>query len=405
MRVTDALNGLRFDIYERVTLPENAAAVEELEEIELVPRVQTINDGDQTLLKGHLLLIGVYRSSDQRSQPMRLEQQLPVEISLPSERLQQGEHLTLEIENFDVHLLSPRTINVTGVLALRGVQPVSGPSPVWRDDSFTVVHQASLEPAFRTEASTDGETADAPGEIGDVAGGVSGDGAGHAPGETTGDAPIDREAAQDALNGPDAGIPEVLAASGSPGTSADEGHNRTEPAESEVSAASADGGVPNPDAASPQPDPFATFPTIPADTKAHNRDEAGVELKVAFGAKPETAQDAASGAGLSQMLRDKWLQEEPAQDQPQEPQVNSRPEEPQTPNSRTSSGDELEWSKLFVSGDKELESFRKIRLCIVQREDSLESIAARYQLRPIEIQQRNRLSGDALSEGQVLYIP
>ncbi|MCF2719179.1 LysM peptidoglycan-binding domain-containing protein [Paenibacillus sp. UKAQ_18] len=46
-----------------------------------------------------------------------------------------------------------------------------------------------------------------------------------------------------------------------------------------------------------------------------------------------------------------------------------------------------------------------MRLCIVQREDTLETIADRYQLSTRELQLYNRLAEHHVEEGQVLYIP
>jgi stage VI sporulation protein D len=142
--VTDQLSGLRFDIYERVHLPDDVAAIEELEEIELVPHMQAIPQDDQVLLRGHLLLSGIYRSKDSTG-VSQLEHWIPVEISLPLNRIQSVEELAVEIDNFDVDLLSTRSLNVTGVLALRGLQVQTPQVPIWRDDSFTVVHQAEPE--------------------------------------------------------------------------------------------------------------------------------------------------------------------------------------------------------------------------------------------------------------------
>ncbi|RIE03884.1 hypothetical protein [Cohnella faecalis] len=50
--MTDQSNGLRFDIYERVHLPDEVAAIEELEEIELVPHMQALPQEDEVLLRG-----------------------------------------------------------------------------------------------------------------------------------------------------------------------------------------------------------------------------------------------------------------------------------------------------------------------------------------------------------------
>jgi len=53
----------------------------------------------------------------------------------------------------------------------------------------------------------------------------------------------------------------------------------------------------------------------------------------------------------------------------------------------------------------EEESFTQMRLCIVQKEDTLESIAERYKTTSLHILKKNHLDDDAVSEGQLLYIP
>nr|WP_254639498.1 LysM peptidoglycan-binding domain-containing protein [Cohnella hashimotonis] len=44
-------------------------------------------------------------------------------------------------------------------------------------------------------------------------------------------------------------------------------------------------------------------------------------------------------------------------------------------------------------------------MVIVQREDTLDGIAGKYQLQSRELQLYNRLPDPHLAEGQVLYIP
>nr|WP_239565326.1 LysM peptidoglycan-binding domain-containing protein [Brevibacillus fulvus] len=46
-----------------------------------------------------------------------------------------------------------------------------------------------------------------------------------------------------------------------------------------------------------------------------------------------------------------------------------------------------------------------MRLCIVQRNETLETIASRYALPVSKILEVNRLASDRLEEGQILYIP
>lgn len=54
---------------------------------------------------------------------------------------------------------------------------------------------------------------------------------------------------------------------------------------------------------------------------------------------------------------------------------------------------------------QENERFTKMKVCIVQDGDNLETIAERYKVPVTNILRRNQLSTDRLDEGQVLYIP
>ncbi|MGO4370137.1 peptidoglycan-binding protein, partial [Paenibacillus sp. MCAF20] len=85
--MSEQTSGLRFDVYERVHLPDDVAAIDELEEIELVPRIQVIDQGDHAVLKGQLLLSGVYRGQNAEEAPLVLEHWIPVEITLPMNRI------------------------------------------------------------------------------------------------------------------------------------------------------------------------------------------------------------------------------------------------------------------------------------------------------------------------------
>lgn len=53
----------------------------------------------------------------------------------------------------------------------------------------------------------------------------------------------------------------------------------------------------------------------------------------------------------------------------------------------------------------ENERFAKMKICIVQEGDNLESIAERYKVPVSNILRRNQLPSESLDEGQVLYIP
>ncbi|SHF64965.1 stage VI sporulation protein D [Ornithinibacillus halophilus] len=62
-------------------------------------------------------------------------------------------------------------------------------------------------------------------------------------------------------------------------------------------------------------------------------------------------------------------------------------------------------SKLFRGEEEEEERYTKMRLCIVQENDTLESIAERYETTTLQITSQNKLDSDDVSAGQLLYIP
>ena len=139
----DESYGLRFDIYERVHLSDEHIGIDQLEEVELTPHIQVLPAGEQVTVRGSLLLSGAYlgTSEDRRSQS--LEHWIPVEITLPLNRIRSLEEIRVDIENFDVDLLSTRSLNITGVLSLRGIHVEQPAQPAWEAEQFTVVHQAS----------------------------------------------------------------------------------------------------------------------------------------------------------------------------------------------------------------------------------------------------------------------
>lgn len=393
--MTDRSSGLRFDIYERVHLPDDVAAIDELEEIELVPHMQALKQADQLLLKGHLLLAGVYRSSERGSEAAKLEHWIPVEISLPPSRVERVEDLAVEIDNFDVDLLSTRSLNVTGVLALRGLQEEPPQPAVWRDDSFTVVHQAqeaalpdadweSAYPGIAKAIAHSGSVAD------DAASG----------------SPIDSADEQAALA---AAVQADISSSASAAEQAEQTdladlaeREQTEPASEEAAKESfrwpSDAGWGD---ISSDRDPLGETgkESAPAEPLAQ---EPKPEVKIALGVKPAESPSSAGVDWLS-MLGDKRGSASP--ESHAVPEADEEPGDGRDKPAQSTTGDELEWTRLFLSAEGDAESQYKVRMCIVQREDTIEGIAARYNVQPRELQLRNRLNEPYLSEGQVLYIP
>ncbi|PIK26593.1 LysM peptidoglycan-binding domain-containing protein [Bacillus pumilus] len=92
----------------------------------------------------------------------------------------------------------------------------------------------------------------------------------------------------------------------------------------------------------------------------------------------------------------------------EEPKVYESAQEAEEPENevRETSGSEnsLYLTKLFAK--QEEEDFSRMKICIVQQEDTVDRICERYQLNVQQLLRTNSLSVDAeLEEGQVLYIP
>ncbi|XID93600.1 LysM peptidoglycan-binding domain-containing protein [Paenibacillaceae bacterium WGS1546] len=421
--MTDQLNGLRFDIYERVHLPDDVAAIEELEEIELVPHMQALPQDDQVLLRGHLLLSGVYRS-EEGAGLSQLEHWIPVEIALPNNRIQSMEDLAVEIDNFDVDLLNTRSLNVTGVLALRGLEMQAAQSPVWRDDSFTVVHQAEKDAPsgaalYGREAAA--ESPPAEGSLSFEEEQPAAYGAGLTESEREdGDLSLPQYGDLEAGAGPaetkESGWLSMFQQSDDQkrDSGGDQGafeaaEDRPEPelADPHAGGAAAWGDLsgvrPN------EPEALLAEPEIVPEAEAQAAEpEEKADVRIALGGKPLEAAEAPvqSGVGLLSQLGEKGARREAELRQQESALAEEKAQEAnQEAASKPSGGDELEWTRLFLNNGAEANTFRKVKICIVQKEETLDSIADRYNLQPRELQLYNRLQEPYLSEGQVLYIP
>lgn len=143
--VYDESYGLRFDIYERVHLSDDLVGIDQLEEVELTPHIQVIPSGDQVTVRGSLLLAGVYIGATQQRKSESLEHWIPVEITLPLNRVRSLEDICVDIEHFDVDLLSTRSLNITGVLSLKGITVEQPAVQAWEPEQITVTHESAPE--------------------------------------------------------------------------------------------------------------------------------------------------------------------------------------------------------------------------------------------------------------------
>ncbi|PAD72052.1 LysM peptidoglycan-binding domain-containing protein [Paenibacillus campinasensis] len=487
----DQSYGLRFDIYERINLAEDLPGIDELEEAELIPHIQVISQQDQATLRGHLLLAGLYKGDSEAGETEPLEHWIPVEITVPLNRVSSLDDIAVEIENFDVDLLSKRSLNITGVLSLKGIQAAAKQTreASWSGEEFTVVH--APDQAEQEAAETYLKLSQFDSEPGSSSA-ASQPEAGH--GEPIHDRVIEAEPAgenrtdqylaswaeyerQIRLQAEQEGQQIQAGSGGIPAwPEVDQSFEQAAQAqaaqEEEASRAEPFGEAAQPteafaqnfgDAAEPalhkegaaEPEAEPSFPSVWQFERGAQPEQAPEEQASVFPGltdrQPESDQLPvleSSQAEVNQSLEAysadnsapeaSSIQEEEVQARP-EPKVafttktSDKPsgenlgfssllqssrtvqdqdealareeEEMVEETAETSAAEDVQWKSLFLGSRQEESPFRKVRMCIVQREETLELIAERYQLTPRELLLYNRMSEQTIEEGQVLYIP
>ncbi|MNO47428.1 Stage VI sporulation protein D [compost metagenome] len=454
----DQSHGLRFDIYERIHLSEELPGIAELEEVELLPEIQVIQREDRAELYGQLLLTGLYRSEDDRTQ--RLEHAIPVEITVPLTRVSSIEDIGVEIENFDIDLLTMRTVNITGVLSLRGIGGAEPqPQPTWQQEEYTVAYsplsddrviEASAEnqehendALYENSQWTFGEDASqvaveehehAEANAGASEPSLVSSGAGYSSPVVNFSSAHEKDKGAKArthsldsqTEDSKAGIADYWFKAESQNEEAEISQPNQVSQVSEVNQEqeaeytfARDTAVPTANADADQDiavfaseneanhelhaqeenaqlisentnDVFVSQETVP-------QPEEKQDLKIALGSKKEAEAPAKEHLTFSSLLSSSRSRKEQEALQ-SEGNASAAPVIPEV-------GNNTEWKSRFITGADGANLFRKVRLCIVQREETLDTIAEKYQLSARELGMYNRLSGQSVEEGQVLYIP
>ncbi|WP_058302224.1 LysM peptidoglycan-binding domain-containing protein [Gorillibacterium timonense] len=389
--MTEQGSGLRFDIYERVHLPEGLDGIEELEEAELVPHIQVVEEEDYAVIKGNLWLSGAYRG-DSGAPGQTLEHLIPVEITMPQNRISRLEDVRVEIDQFDVELLSNRSLNVTGVLSLHGLEmlPYSGGAdekalseetvfiydiPAVEPDFYAAVRSEELPAAKEEEVSEAAEPAKTEkAEKEEQAENVEKAAKGKENEENVGFEGTEVNPEVQELEEPDNLYP-VIVKPEATSTKSPSSENKPE---------ATSGSYPYPAAGIVEEQAVPLFHG--ASNKAENDSDLDdrqdiQEIKVAFSPKTELSH-------LHSLVR---------------PAANRLPEG-ESAEVPFKSAESVEWKKLFIR-ESEGNAFKKIRICIVQKEETIEEIAERYRLSAREIAFYNQLGGQQVGEGQVLIIP
>lgn len=455
----DQSHGLRFDIYERIHLSEELPGIAELEEVELLPEIQVIQREDRAELYGQLLLTGLYRSEDDRTQ--RLEHAIPVEITVPLTRVSSIEDIGVEIENFDIDLLTMRTVNITGVLSLRGIGGAEPqPQPAWQQEEYTVAYsplsddrviEASAE---NQEHETDALYENSQWTFGEDASEVAVEEHEHAEANADASEPslvssgagqsspiVNFSSAHEKDKGAKArthsldsqtedskaGIADYWFKAESQNDSAEaaqlnqvsQASEADQEQEAEYTFASRETAVPAVNADVDQD--IAVFASEnESNNELHAQEEHAQpinenanevfvsqetvpqleekqDLKIALGSKKEAEAPAKEHLTFSSLLSSSRSRKE-QEALLSEENVSAAAIIPEA-------GNNTEWKSRFITSADGANLFRKVRLCIVQREETLDTIAEKYQLSARELGMYNRLSGQNVEEGQVLYIP
>jgi len=372
--------GLRFDIYERVHLAGEVGGLEQLDQLELLPYIQVLTQGDQAVLKGHLQLTGQFTGTENRES--KLEHTIPVEITLPMNRIPNLEEIGVDIENFDIDLVAPKTLNVTGVLSLSGIE-LTPSAPEWEErekqEEEVFVHQWAAR-SEKEEAAEQPVVEPLP-----------------AAGEPV-PLPIPIEEAQEpqvnlpvetdpvAVAEPNAEVANEAPQAELPITAGNEPPQEAN--EEPIAAQENDSPAEENENADLAPAAEAEPEVKPAEKK---------EMKIAFAGKPEVEEkkdqnqlkslikEGRNGVGAGSFAKPAAAAAEA--------------------DGKAAKRDSVEWKKLFLTKETEEHRFSSVRMCIVQREETVDSIAERYGLNPREIVLYNRMNDQSVREGQILYIP
>ncbi|MCW5193107.1 LysM peptidoglycan-binding domain-containing protein [Bacillus amyloliquefaciens] len=147
-----------------------------------------------------------------------------------------------------------------------------------------------------------------------------------------------------------------------------------------------------------QEEEFYSAPKL-IEEEAH--DEEGFEIEVRKMAPPE--EETGKPLDLSFQFS-KLPPEEPAQAEQPEPLKPERKNEEAAPGTEQKENDNSHYlTKLFT---REEEKFSRMKICIVQQQDTIERVCERYDITSQQLIRTNALSfDDELEEGQLLYIP
>ncbi|SDW25473.1 stage VI sporulation protein D [Marininema mesophilum] len=428
--MTANFNQLRFDILEKVRLHPQKPGIGTLLELDLYPDVEIEDQGSHLKIEGYLRLNGTYvpgqgyllpeegeESASQGEEfvsapPPREEEiayVIPVEITLPAERVD-IDHIASEIESFDYKVLSPFELHIEAILSIDGllneekaeenseyelVDPNSEEEPLLPAEHGS---EESSEPIFLREEEAHEEQSIMADE-------------GHRAIEEQEQDMVARSHEPETENYDFVHVARYDGIHGVLSRDPSDTDGNEDPAESKFQT--------NEIKSSESPQ----FSTEESETEAFSenqeekpqlftRDREGWNESNSYLRQPhigefdfqELGEDERRKLGIEH-LSDLAHEEEPIAARGGEENQLSEESEPVAEaiqkSEESSSG--LDWARWILQEEKE--EFVKVRMVIVQKEDSLDTLAERYEVPVNKILHLNHLESNVLEQGQVVYIP
>ncbi|MCS1351454.1 LysM peptidoglycan-binding domain-containing protein [Mechercharimyces sp. CAU 1602] len=378
---------LRFDISEKVRLHPHQPGMDTLLELDLYPDVEIEEQDTHLKIHGYLRLNGAYRSNDQAtSAQMQAEVNeekqeeiayvIPVEISLPTDKADL-ELLAAEVEAFDYQVLSPFELQIEALLTIDGLIDDGNQAPATREEA----PEASFAGARAQEDEGREELTTSQTEEAEEADSVSAE------------SDLPRSEAQELmmatsqLDSQERDVPDSYEFRAEQDHEYDKKDTeRLEEEEREIRASHLE---------------KKRQRLTPSDIADYGEEEFESSTEL-IGNKYERSnvhpiRPEIEEVSLSSVSADSSAEESSSTttEVAAEARAGTRAEK--------SSGTSLEWARRLVR--EEEPSFVRMRMVIAQKNDSVDTIADRYNLASSRIMKLNSLDSHALEEGQIVYIP
>jgi stage VI sporulation protein D len=255
------------------------------------------------------------------------------------------------------------------------IQPPAPPPflPVW--EQLNAIESTDVRPVSGGYAQAESEEPD---EQAEAAASAAGRSAGDAESELAYDEPDEQSEAEQTAVREEEPAKEVLAENGAESETQEMAEG--EPVHQDATEAEAAAEEVGAEEVMAQPD-------VPQET----------ELRVAISGKP--AKESGEELNLTSIFTQSKRQSAPP------PEATEQAYQTDVPDGETASSTLTAVGSLSSFVREEEQPFSRLKMCIIQREETLQSISERYSVPISRLMEANSLESDRITEGQVLYIP